>query len=125
MRVADKTIPKPVRERLGIGPGSEVGFAVEAEDVAIVFTEVSISSMHFAELDLMISSIGLAREDLSRKTGKAHRLCRRRRGARDRTRPDVLSGAHALVPGHRPLIRDPRRRADFPTVQFIAPDTHP
>ena len=38
MRVTEKgrvTIPKHIRERLGIGPGSEVEFVVEAEDVKL------------------------------------------------------------------------------------------
>ncbi len=40
--------------------------------------------------------------------------------------PDFLIGAHAEAKGHRLLTRDPRRyRAYFPTIDVIAPDTHP
>jgi AbrB family looped-hinge helix DNA binding protein len=39
MRVTSKgqvTIPKPIRDRLGIGPGSEVDFVASADGVRIV-----------------------------------------------------------------------------------------
>ena len=59
------------------------------------------------------------------QAGQAHLEYRRRGGARERTLPDFLIGAHALVKGHRLLTRDPRRyRGYFPTLDIIAPDTH-
>ena len=96
----------------------------------IIFAEVSISFMYFAEFDLLISSINLAREPLpweaAFEAGRAHQLYRRRSGMRDRTLPDFFIGAHAAVEGYRLLTRDPRcYRTYFPTVQLIAPDTHP
>jgi predicted nucleic acid-binding protein len=64
--------------------------------------------------------------DAAFEAGRAHRAYRRRGGARERTLPDFLIGAHALVRGYRLLTRDARRyRAYFPTLDIIAPDTHP
>jgi len=58
--------------------------------------------------------------------GVAHRDYRRRGGARERTLPDFLIGAHALFKGYRLLTRDASRyRPYFPTLDIIAPDTHP
>jgi predicted nucleic acid-binding protein len=58
--------------------------------------------------------------------GVAHDLYRRRGGRRERTLPDFLIGAHALISGHRLLTRDAGRyRSYFPSLEIIAPDTHP
>lgn len=58
--------------------------------------------------------------------GQAHRLYRQRGGRRDRTLPDFLIGAHALVAGHRLLTRDAGRyRTHFPNLDIICPETHP
>ena len=72
----------------------------------------------------------LARESIpweaAFQAGQAHLLYRRRGGARDRTLPDFLIGAHAQVKGYALLTRDPRRyREYFPSLEIIAPDTHP
>ena len=56
----------------------------------------------------------------------AFRIYRARGGARERTLPDFLIGAHAVVRGYSILTRDPAGyRTYFPTVEVIAPDTHP
>ena len=60
------------------------------------------------------------------KAGQAHRQYRGRGGARERTLPDFLIGAHAEMKGHILLTRDARRyRQYFPALNIIAPDTHP
>ena len=60
------------------------------------------------------------------RAGQAHSRYRKRGGRRERTLPDFLIGAHAEAKGYTLLTRDPRRyRAYFPTVELIAPDTHP
>ena len=61
-----------------------------------------------------------------RPAGTAHRLYRERGGQRERTLPDFLIGAHALVAGHRLLTRDAGRyRSYFPALDIVSPDTHP
>jgi predicted nucleic acid-binding protein len=58
--------------------------------------------------------------------GKVHFQYRREGGMKDRTLPDFLIGAHAVVQGYRLLTRDARRyRTYFPKLDIIAPDTHP
>lgn len=64
--------------------------------------------------------------EAARLAGWAHRVYRQRGGRRERTLPDFLIGAHALVAGHQLLTRDARRyRSYFPDIEIIAPDTHP
>ena len=44
MRITSKgqvTIPKAVREKLGVGPGSDIGFREEGEKIVLVPTENS------------------------------------------------------------------------------------
>ncbi len=58
--------------------------------------------------------------------GQAHRLYRTRGGRRERTLPDFLIGAHAMVAGHRLLTRDASRYRDyFPDLDILCPETHP
>lgn len=58
--------------------------------------------------------------------GRAHHLYRERGGRRERTLPDFLIGAHALVAGHRLLTRDASRYGGyFPGLEVIAPETLP
>jgi hypothetical protein len=58
--------------------------------------------------------------------GQAHRAYRRNGGLRERVLPDFFIAAHAQLAGYRVLTRDAHRyRAYFPSVEVIAPDTHP
>jgi predicted nucleic acid-binding protein len=58
--------------------------------------------------------------------GRAHLSYRECGGSKHRTLPDFLIGAHASAKGYRILTRDAARyRTYFPSVEIIAPDTHP
>ncbi|MGN6303432.1 MAG: type II toxin-antitoxin system VapC family toxin [Mesorhizobium sp.] len=58
--------------------------------------------------------------------GQAFRLYRQRGGGREQVLPDFLIGGHAAVRGYPIVTRDPAGyRTYFPTVDVIAPDTHP
>jgi len=57
---------------------------------------------------------------------RAFRLYRRSGGRRERILPDFFIGAHAAIRGYAVLTRDiAGYRTYFPTVDIIAPDTHP
>jgi predicted nucleic acid-binding protein len=97
---------------------------------AIVFAEVSAGFLNFHDAVSVIASLRTRHEDIppeaAYSAGRAHRLYRERGGARDRVLPDFLIGGHAWVRNYRLLTRDAARyRSYFPTLNIIAPDTHP
>ena len=97
---------------------------------AIVWAELAAGPMSERDLSLALAYLQMDREDLpfaaAYPAGRAHRLYRERGGARERTLPDFLIGAHALVAGHRLLTRDANRyRAYFPDLEIIAPEDRP
>ena len=54
MRVTEKgqvTIPKPIRDRLGIGPGSEVDFVLDEAGVRLVGARSRLNNAHIASFD--------------------------------------------------------------------------
>ncbi|TIL28905.1 type II toxin-antitoxin system VapC family toxin [Mesorhizobium sp.] len=56
--------------------------------------------------------------------GVTHSRYRRAGGLRERTPPDFLIGAHAVVAGHRLLTRDAARyRRYFPDLDILSPET--
>ena len=58
--------------------------------------------------------------------GRAHRLYRERGGWRERTLPNFLIGAHAMVAGHRLWTRDPARyHSCFPDLDIVPLEARP
>lgn len=81
-------------------------------------------------LDRNLAALKLVKEDLpwgaSILAGLTHSHYRRAGGPRDRVLPDFLIGAHAVKKNYQLLTRDGARyRTYFPTLELIAPDTHP
>jgi predicted nucleic acid-binding protein len=96
----------------------------------IIYAEVAPSFEREEDLEAALPKSKFNREDLPYKAGflagLAHYKYRRSGGTRERTLPDFFVGAHAQVRNHRILTRDGRRyRMHFPSVEIIAPDTHP
>lgn len=96
----------------------------------IVWAEIHQAVTSRQRLETAINWLNPRREkldfDMAECAGKAHISYRRSGGSRERTLPDFLIGAHAEIAGHKLLTRDPGRyRSYFPTVDIIAPDTHP
>jgi predicted nucleic acid-binding protein len=95
----------------------------------IVYGELAAGFSHGA-VQVLLEITAVSRENLAFNAawlgGVAHGQYRRAGGARERTLPDFLIGAHAHYAGHALLTRDPKRyRAYFPELNIIAPDTHP
>lgn len=97
---------------------------------AVVWAELTRPGVSERRLWRALSWIRPRREDFpfnaAPQAGEAHYLYRQRGGARERTLPDFLIGAHALVAGHALLTRDGARYASyFPRLRIICPETHP
>jgi predicted nucleic acid-binding protein len=92
----------------------------------IIYAEVSASYQTVEEVDIALDGAVFLRAEVpwpaASLAGRCHVKYRRRGGARIRTLPDFLIGAHAAVLGLRLLTRDAARyRTYFPTVELIAP----
>ena len=97
---------------------------------SIVFAESSPRFTDWIGLQRSIMRLGIEFEhvpwEAAFSAGKVHATYRKAGGARERTLPDFLIGAHAAVKGYRILTRDGQRyRSYFPDLGVIAPDTHP
>ena len=96
----------------------------------IVAAEVAAEFASLERYEAALGTMIIRREDVAWPAaflaGTAHRTYRKSGGTRERTLPDFLIGAHAMVKGHTLLTRDARRyRAYFPALDIIAPDSHP
>lgn len=96
---------------------------------AVVWAELCCSPISETTLTNIFAYLNPRREAFpfaaAFAAGQAHRIYRQRGGGRERTLPDFLIGAHALLGGHRLLTRDSGRyRSYFPKLDIISPETH-
>lgn len=96
----------------------------------IIWSEIAARFEQEADLRQALVGLPVHKQPISFEAafmaGKAHLAYRKSGGSRERTLPDFLVGAHAFVDGHALLTRDAARyRAYFPSLELIAPDTHP
>ena len=97
---------------------------------AIAFAEISVGFASHRDLAAMLKLVGVELADIPWEAaflaGHTHSRYRRVGGARDRTLPDFMMGAHAAVKRFRLLTRDARNyRTYFPELELVTPDTHP
>ena len=93
---------------------------------AVVYAEVSIGYRRIEELEAVLAAIAVKLLEIPRPAlflaGKVFRAYRRKGGRKSGVLPDFFIGAHAAVAGLPLLSRDTGRyRANFPTLQLIAP----
>ena len=96
----------------------------------VIFAEVSPRFESHTELRHSLLQLDIALEHLpweaAYRAGRAHAVYRKLGGSRERTLPDFFIGAHASVSGLRLITRDSARyRTYFPSLDIIAPDSHP
>lgn len=96
----------------------------------IILAELAAGFPTAELLDKAIDPSHFLREDLPWEAafiaGKAFLSYRRSGGDRRSPMPDFYIGAHASVRSYRLLTRAPTRyRTYFPSLEIIAPDTHP
>jgi predicted nucleic acid-binding protein len=93
---------------------------------AVVYAEISPRFTTTANVDGMLSSLGIAFLQIPRSAaflaGKAFIHFRRKGGPRSNVLPDFFIGAHAAALGCAILTRDIRRYSTyFPNVRLISP----
>lgn len=92
----------------------------------IIYAELSLAFATVEALDAVIDKMRLTVADVPRPAlflaGRAFLRYRRTGGRKSNVLPDFFIGAHAAVARCPLLTRDVRRyRANFPTVELIAP----
>ncbi len=95
----------------------------------VIWSEIAPLIEDEGRLNGYSHDLGIEKETMpwsgSFQAGMTHARYRKAGGARERTLPDFLIGAHAAYAGHRLLTRDSARyRSYFPDLDIIAPDTH-
>lgn len=95
----------------------------------VIWSEISTRFATESDLAEALSGLPLEKYTIPYEAaflaGKVHLAYRRAGGARERTLPDFLIGAHAAIGGHRLLTRDAARyRSYFPSIEIISPETH-
>jgi AbrB family looped-hinge helix DNA binding protein len=132
------TIPKPVRDLLGIVPGSKVDFrriddgnVVASLDGPLlindaVYAELAVRYDRIESIDAFLDEAGLQMAPMPRAAlflaGKVFTQYRKSGGSRTGVLPDFFIGAHAAVNGLPLLTRDVGRyRTYFPSLKLIAP----
>jgi predicted nucleic acid-binding protein len=97
---------------------------------SVIWAELAAMRPTEEQLEKMFEKLPLRREYLPMSAafpaGRAHVAYRKSGGARDRTLPDFLIGAHAVVAHYTLLTRDAARyRTYFPDLDIVSPETHP
>lgn len=92
----------------------------------LIYAELAYTATSTEEVDLILITLGLGFQNLSRKTlflaSQAYQLYRSRGGTKSAPLPDFFIGAHAAALGVPILTRDTTRyRTYFPTVTLISP----
>lgn len=96
----------------------------------VIYSELAGSYTSREELDAALTRAGMIKEtipwDAAFMAGLVFRAYRDRGGTRLTPLADFFIGAHAAVRGYRLLTRDRGYFAFyFPSLDIIAPDTHP
>jgi predicted nucleic acid-binding protein len=96
----------------------------------IIYAEMAAGFRTRERLDEVLHPSRFQREELpwfaGYAAGRAFVEYRRAGGDKRSPMPDFYIGAHAASLGHTLLTRDAARyRSYFPTLEIVAPDTHP
>jgi len=96
----------------------------------IIYAEMAAGFLREADLDAALPASKFNREDLpwgaAFLAGRAFASYKRSGGEKRSPLPDFYIGAHALLSRHSLLTRDiSHYRTYFPSLEIIAPDTHP
>ena len=96
----------------------------------LILAEMAAGFERETDLDAALPASRFIREELpwdaAFLAGRAFAMYKQAGGLKRSPLPDFYIGAHALARGHALLTRDASRyRTYFPTIDIVAPDTHP